>query len=52
MHYALSRRSDTEYWKHVTNNVSYDKSGIFERFEIKHQTALPLHFRTVRKLVG
>ena len=23
-HYALSSRTDTEYWKHVTDNVNYD----------------------------
>jgi hypothetical protein len=23
IHYALSQRNDTEYWKHVTNNVRY-----------------------------
>lgn len=31
IHYGLSQRNDTEYWRHVTNNVSYN-SGLFESF--------------------
>lgn len=26
LHYGLSKRNDTDYWKHVTNNVSYESS--------------------------
>jgi tryptophan halogenase len=32
LHYALSKRDDTEYWRHVTNNISYKNTGIFEFF--------------------
>lgn len=27
-HYGLSKRNDTEYWRHVTNNVSYESISL------------------------
>jgi tryptophan halogenase len=32
MHYALSVRDDTEYWKHVTQNIDYSKMELFQKF--------------------
>lgn len=46
-HYALSRRNDTPYWKHVTGNVTYDPS-LLEFNSVIQQGNQDLAFRLHR----
>lgn len=40
LHYALSPRNDTPYWKHVTENVQFDEQmGMYNTPKTPHQNA-------------